>query len=151
LLRQKRTDTGHKLARPCRDTGQTSDNLCWGWLGRKSENPAYRQSAQRGIRLFKLRKHQDKAALFKHITLFLRTCSIPDCNTRENHCPAPCIDTVQCYSLLLTPAASGVPECWPFARVSTGASCCCALCRCPPTHPPNHHHPCLYTRITLSI
>jgi hypothetical protein len=91
LLHVHRTDTRHKLARPCRDTGQTSESQCWGQLGRKNENSAYRQSAQRGIRLFKVRKHQSKAALFKHITLFLRTCSTADCNTREIHCPPPCV------------------------------------------------------------
>jgi hypothetical protein len=53
-------------------------------------SPAQPKQAQ-SISDNKLRKHQSNVALFKHITLFLRTCSIPDCNTCENHSPSPCM------------------------------------------------------------
>ena len=91
MLPRDSTDSRHTLALPCRDTKQRSDSLCWGQIGRKNASAAFRQGAQRGIRLLQLRKHQSMAAHFKHSSLFLETCSTAECSTYEIHSPTPCV------------------------------------------------------------
>ena len=86
-----RTDTHQTHAVHDRDTGQRSEMMGRAQLGGKNENPASRQGAQRGIRLFKLRTHQTTAAHFKHSSMNLSTCSTSECSASENHYPPPCV------------------------------------------------------------